>query len=123
MTESDGCQLAEHFIEFTGDAFAADQHELVCAAIALAAHSLATPGDWSSLDGRAFMAQLADNDMIRIEAAMYLIGFLGWLGISGRLAPAGSLECMHSVLENAPPSPLLSELMRMAAGHLHSAAA
>jgi hypothetical protein len=115
--------LVEAFLAFTGDAFCPDQHHLVRAAIALAGHSLAIPGDWASLDARRFTDQLSGSPTDCIEAALYLMGFLGWMGITGRLTRSTCLVLMTQVRDHVPHSPLLSDLLRMAAGHLHQAAA
>jgi len=115
--------LASSFLSFTQGSFAGDQREIVTAAIVLAGQSLATPDDWTSFQPRRFLHSIADDVSLRIEVAMYLMGFFGWLAIDARLSAEAAIDLMDRTRKGAPPSALLDELLRRALPHLSKSAA
>ena len=115
--------VAHSFIHFTQGSFSADQRELVVAAVVLAGQSLALSDDWTSFQPARFFSRLAEVPVLRIEVAMYLMGFFGWLGLAGRISNQASIDLMDRTRHAAPPSPLLAALLQRALPYLTSAAA
>jgi len=116
-------ELAHAFLSFAQGSFSGEQREIVTAAIVLAGQSLAPADDWTSFAPKRFLRAVADEVSVRIEVAMYLMGFFGWLAIDRRLGLDAAIDLMDRTRQAAPASPLLDELLRRALPHLSKCAA